>query len=440
MYHRTDDFEITGRAMSDFFIGQLLVFAALLPVLLRPFLKPLRELTGIPLLALLAAAVCAGTAASGARFLFFPLFAFTLIVLFSQMPRLVSMARGLPSDWFGTGTKIFNAFALALLAALAVFSALFMPESSYVPEKEISAATERMPLSAGFRYRFHVFTAEEADAQADNAADILPDNLPGNTQAVILYFPSFPAGKSGRDTLLAMAAERGFTALAAHWSGKNLYSDSLMNPEGLRDFRQIIYSIGQSFKIGGAEALYAARFEQAQEGVMQTVILDTARFAAGHSLQENPGGSVRLFAIAEGYACASLAAVASANPGLFAGAVYLLPEEKLNDFNEPETSCFYQHGLGQAIPNAAAEFPQIAITDSGEGAFGFGEMTAEDPALAALLGLERDRGRRLAQLAGERVLSWIEMRNARMDSSSGESARIAEEEMHLPAEPEGDAI
>ena len=387
--------------MSDFFIGQLLVFAALLPVLLRPFIRPLRELQGIPLLSLVAALVCAGTAASGLRILFFPLLAFALVVLASQAPALILLVRDAQADAPERGSAAPSAAALAILAALLAVCAYFQPEFSYSPKNDIKETTERHALSAGFSYRFNVFEIIKDE-----------DEPQGGGQAAIIYFPSFPAGKSGRDTFLAMAADRGFDAMAVHWSGQQLYSAATMNPESLRDLRQVAYAFGQSFQPAGAEAQYVTRFARAQEGVMQTVIIDAARFARQRLAQKGAGSSARVFAVAEGYACTSLAAVVASRPELFAGAAYLLSEDGAMNLSVSRAEGYLLRGLESPLPASAADFPQIVITDAGEGALGFGEMPADDPALAALLRIRRDSGRRLARLAAERVLYWIEARSA----------------------------
>ena len=390
--------------MSDFFIGQILVFAALLPALLRPYIAALRSLEGVPLLSVVAAAVCAGTAAAGIRVLFFPLFAFTLVVLAFQAPAIVSMFRrhqhGLPEE----RPNGISAALLAVFAALVAVCGYFQPEFSCSPKNEARATTKRPALSAGFRYSFHVFEPEEA-------AGALSSGGP----AAILYFPSFPAGKSGRDTFLSMAADRGFEAIAVHWSGKNLYPSFSMNNETLRDLTQIVHAIGQSFQHEGAEAHYVTRFARAQEGVMQTVIIDAARFAHERVPQNEGETPPRLFAVAEGYACTSLAAVVASRPDLFAGAAYLLSEDDAMNLNVDGAESYSPRSLDSPIPNSAAEFPQIIITDGREGALGFGEMAADDPALAALLNVERDSGRRLARLAAVRVLYWIEARYSLLD-------------------------
>ena len=44
--------------MSDFFIGGLLVFSLLLPILLRPFFRGMHALGGIPVLAVPAVFLC----------------------------------------------------------------------------------------------------------------------------------------------------------------------------------------------------------------------------------------------------------------------------------------------------------------------------------------------------------------------------------------------
>ena len=93
--------------MSDFFIGEILVFILLLPVLLRPFFRRLQRYANIPLLAVIAILVCLSLVLTGIRLLFLPLTVFTAIVFLSQISRIVSIARGLPSDYFGTGIKIF---------------------------------------------------------------------------------------------------------------------------------------------------------------------------------------------------------------------------------------------------------------------------------------------------------------------------------------------
>ena len=65
--------------MSDFFIGGLLVFSLLLPILLRPFFRGMHALGGIPVLAVPAVFLCAGLLVTGTRLLFFPLFSLWLL-------------------------------------------------------------------------------------------------------------------------------------------------------------------------------------------------------------------------------------------------------------------------------------------------------------------------------------------------------------------------
>ena len=407
--------------MSDFFIGQLLVFACLLPVLLRPFIRSLRELQGIPLLSIVAALLCAGTAASGFRILFFPLFIFAVVALGFQAPALVSLARNAQADTLERGPVAFSAAALAILAALLAACAYFQPEFSYSPQNDIRKTTERPALSAGFSYRFNVFELEE-----DGSPD-LEDGAPAvsvkRPRAAILYFPSFPAGRTGRDTLLAMAADRGFDAISAHWSGKQLYSSSSMNPEAFRDLRQVAYAFGQSFQPEGAEAPYITRFARAQGGVMQTVILDAARFAQRRLAEKGAGNDTRLFAVAEGYACSSLAAVAASHPELFAGAAYLLSEDGAMNLSVSGSESYSLRGLDAPLPNSAGEFAQLVVTDARPGALGLCEMPADDPALAALLRIDRDSGRRMARLAAERVLYWIEARARLLDGKASSERR-----------------
>ena len=406
--------------MSHFFIGQLLVFACLTPVLLQPYIRPLRELQAIPLLAPIAAAVCAGTAASGLRVLFFPLFIFALAVLALAVPDLILLARGADlqfardakADPLAQDSAAPNIAALVILAALLAVCACFQPEFSYSPTNDIKRTTERASLSAGFSYRFNVFEIIKDEDELELEDD--EQELQKSAPSAVLYFPSFPAGVSGRDTLLAMAADRGIAAVAVHWSGKQLYSSSSMNPEALRDLRQVAYAFGQSFKPAGAEAPYVTRFARAQESVMQTVILDAARFARERFSQKEGAEDLRLFAVAEGYACTSLAAVVADHPKLFAGAAYLLSENDAMNLNMSGAASYSLRSLDETLPNGAADFAQLVVTDGRAGALGLCEMPADDPALAALLRIRRDSGRRLARLTAERVLYWVEARSSRL--------------------------
>ena len=148
---------------------------------------------------------------------------------------------------------------------------------------------------------------------------------------------------------------------------------------------------------------------------MQTVILDAARFAARRISQKEGVVSVRIFAVAEGYACASLAAVVASHPELFAGAVFLLSEDNAMNLSVSAAESYSLRGLDSPLPGSAADFAQLVVTDARSGALGLCEMPADDPALAALLRIDRDTGRRLARQTAERVLYWIEARARRLD-------------------------
>ena len=145
--------------MSDFFIGGLLVFSLLLPILLRPFFRGMHALGGIPVLAVPAVFLCAGLLVTGTRLLFFPLFAFTVLVLLSQTGRMISLARGLPSDWFSAGTKALSVLGLAILAVLAFFSVRWIPEPLYLKffGKVKFALFIRCGVYMPFLYAPHIF-------------------------------------------------------------------------------------------------------------------------------------------------------------------------------------------------------------------------------------------------------------------------------------------
>lgn len=371
--------------MSDFFIGGLLVFSLLLPILLRPFFRGMHALGGIPVLAVPAVFLCAGLLVTGTRLLFFPLFAFTVLVLLSQTGRMISLARGLPSDWFSAGTKALSVLGLAMLAVLAFFSVRWIPEPLYLPGREIRTEAIRENSADGFRYTFFLFQPEKPAA---------PD------EPVLLYFSGFPAGRFGRPTLAAIAAEKGFAAVIPAWSGRGVYPSAAQDIRIFRDLQQTAVTALRAPEYTPEQQETGVRY-----GILRRVIPATAAFAAARF----PGRP--LYAVAEGDACQALADTVNADPQRFAGSVYLLPESRVKTFAEPDSGCAYTDGPDMPFPPAAATLPGTVISGGKETAFGLGETAAEDPALAALLHIPRDKDRKLAQLTAGRVISWITQRN-----------------------------
>ncbi len=426
--------------MSDFFIGEILVFILLLPVLLRPFFRRLQRYANIPLLAVIAILVCLSLVLTGIRLLFLPLTVFTAIVFLSQISRIVSIARGLPSDYFGTGIKIFYAFLLPLFLVLIAGSVFFIPVPGYIPEKEVYFDTIRKKISTGFKYDFSIFSCSDnlakngSDKFLENIyefagiknkktaeTDILDDSEESiNLTPVVLFFPGFPAGRSGRDTLAGILAEQGFTCVAVQWNGQNIYPKSYQNNKYLRNLYEVYTAAFRRFSAKNESPLDAG-FVGTQKTLMYSVVKDASSF-----VQKQFGTNRHLYAVAEGYACSALVEAVNENPGLFTGTVYILPETDLENFVEPVTGCAYLAGIKTPLPPAAASMPGLVISDSKETGFGFGEMPAEDPALAAVLQTGRDRDRKTALLTARHIVSWLEMRHP-LSMNSGTKNTVEQE-------------
>lgn len=437
--------------MSDFFTGEMLVFALLLPVLLRPFFRKLRDLKNIPVLALIALPLCFSTLLTGVRLLFVPLLLFTVVVLLSQSMRLIAIIRGLPTDYFGAGIKIVHTLLLLVFAAIVAASVFFPPEPAYVSTSELYSGSVREKFSAGFTYtflaasssdklektesgrfleRFHQFTGnalsrEDSATHSENGgtAGRNPSGGENARTPIVLYFPAFPAGRTGRDTLAVVLAEQGFTSVGVQWNGRQLYSKRFLNNRFARNFYELYLAIARRFNPEKAAAPYAD-FTGVQRQVLLSVIQDTAEFATLHF-----GGQRHIYAVAEGYACNALADFVNKNPGVFSGSVYLLNENEKEHFTEPETGCAYLSGITDLLHFRTAELPGLVISGTTETGFGFGEATAEDPALAALLGLPRDAKRKTAQVTARRIASWISLRNRfNIDFNIEPDAHSAQEE------------
>ena len=412
--------------MSDFFTGQILIFILLLPVLLRPFFRTLQRFGNIPLLTVIAVLICFGLVLSGRCLLFIPTAGFTAIVFLSQTARIVSIARGLPTDYFGTGIKIFYALLIPVFAALIAASVIFIPEAGYIPGKEVHFASVRERISTGFKYDFSVFSCSDnlskskSDEFLENIYEAAgignpssgertagnPSGIPGsNLTPVVLFFPGFPSGRTGRDTLAGILAEDGFTFTGVQWEGQNIYRKWYLNNKYTRNLYEICSAAYRSIFVK-TENPFNPDFVNTHKGLMHSVIRDAAVFASRRF-----GSDRHLYAVAEGYACQALAEAVNENPGLFTGTVYLIPEKDLPAFEEPVTGCSYLAEITEPLPSAAESMPGLVITGSSDEGFGFGETAADDPALAAILGMERDDDRKTAQLTSRHISSWLKLRH-----------------------------
>lgn len=370
--------------MSDLFISEILVFALLLPVLMRPFFRRLQRIEGIALLPLLAFLLCfAVIAAAGFRLTFMPVFLFSFLVFLSGLSRMFRLFRGLPTDWYSPFSTVSSGFLLLIFTGVLAASFFFAPENSYAATGSITHAVVPERISPGIGGRFSVFSSAKPSS--------------GTNAPVVLLLGDISSGTGNRSTTALILAESGFTVVEADFTGRRDYESGFLALPSLRKFASL------SGKIFSGGSLFTTDEEVLQVQSKELVRLELfarARF----------GPAVPLFVVSEG--SGSLAALArmKAEPSLFTGIVCIVPEDFTGSFSAVPGGFLTVFPESGPLPSDAGSVAVLALTGERNRLPGYGELGADDVLAALLLGAERDVGRRNAELAGRRIASWLAMR------------------------------
>ncbi len=365
--------------MSDLFVAELLIFALLVPPLLRPFFSALQRLSGIAALPLVALILALATL-FGDRFRlsFAPALVFTLLVFLYTLPRLIKLVTGFPSDWFGAGTKAFYALLIGLFGFSLWLSARFAPELAWAPASAL--VESRSVADLGYGRLARLYRLESAERGAVGTVLLI------GTAAI-----------GDRSTAAQGLAEAGYRVTEARFSGRSGFQ-GLSLPFSPSQAVDLIGRIARARSGDGSAASGAA---PANGAATPTDVLTLAR-----KLREESGSSLPLFVLAEGSGVPVALEALARDQGLFAGVACLLPPDSPAAFAGAATL----RGASGFMSGGAERASALLFYGEGKSLYGFGEVGADDPLAAFLSGGERDAGRKLAELTARRLLAWFEAR------------------------------
>lgn len=373
--------------MSDLFIGEILVLILLVPVLLRPFLRRLQRVAGIPVLPLIAFVLCLLiVAGSGFRVSFFPVFLVTTLVFVFGLIRLARLLMGLPTDWYKPMSVAWNSFLLAFFAGAVALAFAYAPETGDPGAASVGRTVSYADAGSGLRARYVEWKSLGSSTPA------------GGTKPVVLLLSD--VGARGRGSAALEMAAAGYTVLGADFSGARAWRNPLM---GSPETRQFLAVAGEILN-GGSFIADDGEMAENQENEMR-LLVSRAR--------EIYGPSVSLFALAEGRASQALFRYVRRNPAAFQGAVAIVNASR-NQALPPVSGTdalpggyAVLEGADGMMPAAAAESRTLVIVGADHGQYGLGELAADDVLAARLLGSSRDAGRKTAILTGRRIVSWL---------------------------------
>ena len=371
--------------MSDLFVGEILIFFLLLPVMLRPFFRRLQRVEGCALLPFLAFLICvAMIAAFGLQITFLPVLFFCLLVFFSGLTRLFRLFRHLPTDWYSPVAKVYGGFLLLLFAAVLWLSFMYAPEAAFFSGKNVQRVSSTQTVSGGIKARVTTWAPPVAGTNAEK-------------MPTVLFVGDVSSGSAGRTTIASILAENGYTVVAADFNGSRDYENPLLASSTLRQF---LFRFSLVFSVSLAPANGdAVRFAQTQE-VDRLVEIAKGRY----------GSDSVFFVVAEGSACDAVLSLRHAQPDLFVGVFCILSPDAVVSVSGGDS--ITRSADSGAMPANAGSFPVYVLTGGHETLYGFGELAADDPLAAAQCGVSRDIDRKQAEITARRAVSWFAMRRA----------------------------
>ncbi len=375
--------------MSDLFVGEALAVALLLPVLFRPFFRRLQSMAGIPVLPAISLSLCALLLmAFGPRFSLFPVFAFTTLVFFAGLGRLIRLLRGLPSDYFSPLISCLHVLLVILLVLTVRLAWVNRSELAWLPKDEltITRRVERFPAGVvGY------FTVSRL---ANTSAD----------QKIVVLAGTGIKGISSRPTLRALLAQEGWTVVeASFWGGRDYQSRWAAIPY----FRSTAPLLGLA--VGGLPfGVTSDELTAAAEKNLERIQVFT---------QREFGSQIPPFVVCEGFAALDAGRFSARRGNSLAGLVCVVDDEKaaLVAASLPDVS--FSMDYRGIFPENASSYSSFVLFGERSTLLGYGELGADDVLAARLLGGSRDSGRKQAEMVARRIATWLERRRVFHESS-----------------------
>jgi len=365
--------------MSDLFIGEILVSFLLVPVLLRPFVRVLQQVEGLSALPAVALLLCACVVAGlGLSISFLPLFVCTILICVAESARFARFCRRLPTDWYPPASLVLHAALLVMFVLVIGVSVAFAPEGAYIPEGNIEAREESRSFSSGARARMRVLVPAEK-----------------RIGAPVVVLVSDPSGDlHGRETAAWVLATEGYTVVSGRFTSLYDYRHPALALPHARSF------LARAGAILGGHPLLTDEDETREAKRREIGRL------VGFVKAEFPSGTP-LYAVADGSGGAALASFITATPDVFDGvAVTQRPVDPVPAgflLLDPESG---------TMPENSGDFRFVAFAGRDESLLHLGEIAADDPLAARLLGGQRDSGRRSGERLARRVATWLAARRS----------------------------
>ena len=402
--------------MSDLFIGEMLVLVLLLPVFLRPFIRGLQWIQGIPLLPLLALLLSVGLVAGiGLPVSLAPVLLLVFVAFVHNLPRLVNLFRGLPTDWYGFPTTVVNGLFLAVLTAVATFAFIFAAENRYVSSAPVERRVESVRVARGARGRFALWGPGEGSS------------FRAAPRGLVLYAGDMGSGADGRPTAAAVLAENGYLVLSVDFASLYDFRNPLMSSPPVRRFGILL-----------GRALRGKPFMTDEAEIAEVHQLDFARLAQAYPrflcegcAISSPEASVApvapvaasvtspfpLFLVIEGDSALPVLALRDFLHLPVSGTVCLASG---SDFAEIQASlagrwpadAVSRASPSEIMPGGAERASLLVLTTPGDAKAIPGELACDDVLAARLLGYGRDSGRKGAELTARRLASWFSLRES----------------------------
>jgi len=371
--------------MSDLFIGEILVLSLLLPVLLRPFLRRLQRIEGIALLPFFSLLMCVAViTALGFRLSFIPVLTFTVLVFISSLSRSVRLILRLPTDLYSHLSVVYSCFLLVLYVGAFWFAVSFAPEVSYFSGKPVHRSAFVQKISPEMKATYTVLTPVDQSVETGK-------------RAVIILLGDITTGSGGRNTTAWILAENGYIVVAADFQAKGVFKNVLFAFPALRKILSLVGRID-----------YLPLLNPAAEET-ETLHSEELRMLADYS-RKMYGPTVPLVIVTEGSSCRPGLARFNQNDGLIAGLACIVPDSAVPALPlAPENFVAITADTG-LMPNDAGSKAVLVMSGSTAQLYGYGEIAADDVLAATLLGGKRDEGRKMAELTGRRILSWLTLR------------------------------
>jgi hypothetical protein len=369
----------------DILIGELLVFALLVPVTLRPFsvkIQSVQSIAVLPAIALFCAFLL--IIGNGLSLVLLLTFAVSLLFFLSHIPSLYRFASGIPTEWFGSGSKIYTAFLSLILTASIAAVWMYRPETLPLKNFREEAASAKVteatiPLTGSFQAGF-----SPKKSPGEPTAGIVYI-WQGGTKTV-LYLPGAGASmKECRITAQLLASE-GFTVI-----GADFYQSAYLE-------REINHPVIRSFCLRFSQVFPWLFAPLPEDDIIREKTRELTALAelvsSGPLTAAEDTATAPFLLFAEGYTAASAAETFRLlNPLQQGGsAFYILPQAQDGSAiaENSISAAQIQFGTG-GIASWAGMIETFIVEGSGKELFGMGNIGILQPLDALVLGGGRDR-------------------------------------------------